>query len=199
VLEKIDRCFLEGPIAFFNAICRAAKGHFTCFDPGIECLSAFWSWWVVAVARIAYGAGSFSTSVWCALYLRCSPSAHCMNSSTRWPAAAWAGRATDRALAVGGVAYVDPPPRPRRHALEALAPDRWSMSGWFRSCMCSGMGGSQPEPWKPPCRGIYEFVRTLWGLNPVSASVQLLPILSAGRRPDSALPCSGSWSDARAA
>jgi Zn-dependent protease len=72
-----------------------------------------WLWFVVAVLRIVYGAGSLSTSVWCALYLAVFAIVLMHEFGHALACRSVGGRADVIVLwLLGGVAYVDPPRRP---------------------------------------------------------------------------------------
>jgi Zn-dependent protease len=134
-----------------------------------------WLWFVVAVLRIGYGAGGLPISVWCALYLAVFAIVLMHEFGHALACRSVGGRADEIVLwPLGGVAYVDPPPRP--------GATLWSLAAGplvnlllipILSLLWLAARSLQVEYTMP---NFYEFVRTLWLINLVLLGFNLLPI-----------------------
>src|SRR5665213_2460243 len=135
-----------------------------------------WSWFLVAIHMVSYRVSRYSTFIWGVLeYLAlfCIVLMHEFGHSLACRSVG--GRADQIALwPLGGVAYVDPPPRP--------GATLWSLAAGplvnlllipILSLLWLAARNLNVETNMPD---FYEFVRTLWWINLVLLCFNLLPI-----------------------
>jgi Zn-dependent protease len=135
-----------------------------------------WSWFLVAVIQISYRSGRYSSYLWCAFeYLALFGIVLLHEFGHALACRSVGGRADQIVLwPLGGVAYVDPPPRP--------GATLWSLAAGplvnvllvpILSVFWMAAHRLNVEATMPDC---YEFVRTLWWINLVLLCFNLLPI-----------------------
>jgi Zn-dependent protease len=134
-----------------------------------------WLWFVVAVIRIGYGVEGISMPVWFALYLAVFVIVLMHEFGHALACRSVGGRADQIVLwPLGGVAYVDPPPRP--------GATLWSLAAGplvnlllvpILSVIWLVAGRLQMDATSPD---LYEFVKNLWWINLVLLCFNMLPI-----------------------
>jgi Zn-dependent protease len=135
-----------------------------------------YSWFVVAIIQISYRGERYSSYLWCALeYLALFGIVLLHEFGHALACRSVGGRADQIVLwPLGGVAYVDPPPRP--------GATLWSLAAGplvnvllvpILSVLWMGARSLNMEATMPDT---YEFVRTLWWINLVLLGFNLLPI-----------------------
>ncbi len=135
-----------------------------------------WSWFVVAIIQIQWRAGLYSSYLWCALEYLALFAIVLMHEFGHSLACRSVGGRADQIVLwpLGGVAYVDPPPRPGA-TLWSLAAGPlvnallFPVFSVFRMVTLSmHLDGTMPN--------LYAFVLALWWINLILLLFNLLPI-----------------------
>ena len=135
-----------------------------------------WSWFLVAAIEIEYRKGDYSSPIWnvveyLALFvivtmhefghaLACRQVGGSANQIVLWP--------------LGGVAYVDPPPRPGAMLWSIAAGPLVNVALFFVLTPIWSLSGSMAWPAAFP--DLYNLLTTVWGINVVLLVFNLLPI-----------------------
>lgn len=135
-----------------------------------------WSWFLVAVIQIKFRADLYSSYVWCALeYLALFAIVVLHEFGHALACRSVGGRADQIVLwPLGGVAFVDPPPRPGA-TLWSLAAGPLVNVLLFPILSVVWMVAIRLQ-WESAMPNFYQFVVNLWLINVVLLSFNMLPI-----------------------
>src|ERR1700677_653354 len=135
-----------------------------------------WSWFLVAIYMVSYRLGRYSTFFWAVLeYLTlfCIVLMHEFGHSLACRSVG--GRADQIVLwPLGGVAYVDPPPRP--------GATLWSIAAGplVNVALFPVFSGAallaRMEHWDLTAPNFYQFVTSIWVINAVLLGFNLMPV-----------------------
>ncbi|HUD45806.1 MAG TPA: site-2 protease family protein [Candidatus Baltobacteraceae bacterium] len=135
-----------------------------------------WSWFLVAIYMVSYRLGRYSTFFWAVLeYLTlfCIVLMHEFGHSLACRSVG--GRADQIILwPLGGVAYVDPPPRPGA-TLWSIAAGPLVNLGLF-PILSGAVLLARMQGWISTAPNLYQFVEAIWFINAILLGFNLLPV-----------------------
>jgi Zn-dependent protease len=135
-----------------------------------------WSWFLAVVFLVNWGANRYTSYVWCALeYLALFAIVLLHEFGHSLACRSVGGRADQIVLwPLGGVAYVDPPPRPGATLWSIAAGPLVNVVLFpIFSVLCLLARGAHPQFTAPD---LYQFVTTLWWINLGLLLFNILPI-----------------------
>jgi len=152
------------------------NGSFHLFRFGGIDVFLHWSWFLVAIFQVSYRLQRYPSFVWCVLeYLAlfCIVLMHEFGHSLACRSVG--GRADQIVLwPLGGVAYVDPPPRPGA-TLWSIAAGPLVNVALF-PILSGAVLLARMEHWSLTAPSLYQFIIAIWIINAVLLGFNLLPI-----------------------
>ena len=135
-----------------------------------------WSWFLVAVIQIQFRAGLYSSYLWCALEYLALFMIVTLHEFGHSLACRSVGGRADRIVLwpLGGVAYVDPPPRPGATLWSIAAGPL--VNALLFPVLSVLWALSFPQHWEDTLPNVAQFVTTLWDINLILLLFNLLPV-----------------------